>query len=91
MIILLIKDDESYIDLEASDALGRRISNCPSTKIGVRILSKTQLLLARANKISFLHHVVQTSPGAHPATYPMGHGGGRGVKLATHLQLEPRS
>jgi hypothetical protein len=41
---------------------------------------------------------VQTSSGAHPASYPMGTGGpflgvkrGPGVTLTTHLHLVPRS
>jgi hypothetical protein len=39
-----------------------------------------------------LLHVIQTSSGAHPASYPMGTGGcfhggkaARGMKLTTHL------
>jgi hypothetical protein len=46
MVILLFKDDESYVDLEASYAHGRRVSDCPSTKFEVRIPLKTQTLLA---------------------------------------------
>jgi hypothetical protein len=38
-----------------------------------------------------LHHRVQNGPGAHPASYPMGTRGDRGVKLTTHLHLVPRS
>jgi hypothetical protein len=34
-----------------------------------------------------LPHVVQTGSGAHPVSYPMGRGSGRGVKLTTHLEL----
>jgi hypothetical protein len=34
-VILLFKDDEPNVDLEATYALGRRISNCPSTKFRV--------------------------------------------------------
>jgi hypothetical protein len=37
-----------------------------------------------------LHHRVQTGSEAHPASCPMGMGGGRGVKLTTHLHLVPR-
>jgi hypothetical protein len=43
-------------------------------------------------------HSPQTGSGPHPASYPMGTGGGftggrysGGVKLTTHLQLVPRS
>jgi hypothetical protein len=45
-----------------------------------------------------LHHHIQNSSGAHPASYPMGTRdsfprgkSGRGVKLTTHLPLVPRS
>jgi hypothetical protein len=43
-----------------------------------------------------LRHRVQTSSGAHPASYPMGNlgfypkGRGRGVNLTIHLHLVPR-
>jgi hypothetical protein len=44
------------------------------------------------------HQRVRTGSGAHPASYPMGTRGlfpwgysGRGVKMATHLHLVPRS
>jgi hypothetical protein len=47
----------------------------------------------------FLHHRVQTSSGAHPASYPMGTGrsfpGGKAAgwdaNLTTHIRLVPRS
>jgi hypothetical protein len=49
MIILLFKDDESYVDPESSSALNRRVSGCPSTKFGVRIPLETEALPATAD------------------------------------------
>jgi hypothetical protein len=51
--------------------------------IGVRLPEE-------AGNFSLRHHY-QTGSGAHPASYPMGTGGERGVKLTTHLHLVPRS
>jgi hypothetical protein len=49
MVILLFKDEESYVDPESSYAPSRRVSGCPSTKFGVRIPLKTQALPATAD------------------------------------------
>jgi hypothetical protein len=49
MVILLFKDDESYVDPESSYALSRRVSGCPSTKFGVRIHLKPQALPATSD------------------------------------------
>jgi hypothetical protein len=46
MVILLFKDDESYVDSESSYALSRRVAGCPNTKYGVRIPLKAQALPA---------------------------------------------
>jgi hypothetical protein len=45
-----------------------------------------------AEKYFSLSHSVQTDPGAHPGSYPMGTGGkdGRGVKLTVHLYVVSR-
>jgi hypothetical protein len=44
MVILLFKDDKSYVDLESSYAISRRVPGYPCTKFGVRISLKTQSL-----------------------------------------------
>jgi hypothetical protein len=38
-----------------------------------------------------LLHIVQTGSGTHPASYPIGNGGGRFVKLTNYLPLVLRS
>jgi hypothetical protein len=37
-----------------------------------------------------LRHCVQTGSEVHPASYPVCSGGGRSVKLTTHLHVVPR-
>jgi hypothetical protein len=46
--LFLFKVDESYVDLESNYALGRHVSDCPSTKFTVGIPLKTQALPATA-------------------------------------------
>jgi hypothetical protein len=43
MVTLLFKDDESYVDLESSYALGILVSGCLSTEFGVQIRLKIWL------------------------------------------------
>jgi hypothetical protein len=38
MVILLSKDDESHVDLEAAYAPAKRVSSCPITRFRVEML-----------------------------------------------------
>jgi hypothetical protein len=56
----------------------------------------TRVLFLTGAGTFFLHHLIQISCGAHPASYLIGTGGffwGKinwGMKLTTHLHLVPR-
>jgi hypothetical protein len=59
----LFKDDESYVDAESSYALSRRVSGGPSTKFGVQIPLKTQVL--SATSVGFLASTITYHPSLH--------------------------